>query len=334
MTETLTDTMNAWRQTRYGGPEVVQRAQCARPEAGPGELVLRVDAASLNSADVRIMRGMPLLVRTAFGWRTPRTPVPGRDVAGTVVAVGDGVATFRTGDRVAGELRQAGGLGEFTVARATEVTPIPGAVDAATAAALPLAGGTAWQALDLGAVEAGFRVLVLGAGGGVGTHLVRLAVLRGAEVHALCSPRAADAVAGLGATRVDPRDTPLSSLPAGAYDTVFDLGGRAPLRALQRLVRDGGSVIMVAAGENPVGPIGRMLRAALLSTRSRRPIRVLMASADPEVTASLLELAASGKLHPVIDSTYVASEARAALERVDAGGLVGKVIVVPDPVAD
>jgi NADPH:quinone reductase-like Zn-dependent oxidoreductase len=331
MTDTVTDTMSAWRQTRYGGPEVVNREECARPTAGPGELLLRVDAASLNSADVRIMRGMPLMVRTAFGWRTPRTPVPGRDVAGTVVALGDGVTGWCVGDRAAGELRQAGGLGEVTIARATEVTPVPDTVDAATAAALPLAGGTAWQALERGGVASGSRVLVLGAGGGVGTHLVRLAVLRGADVHALCSPRAADAVAGLGAARVEPRDTPLSSLPAGAYDTVFDLGGRAPLRALQRLVRDGGSVVMVAAGEHPVGPIGRMLRAAILSIRSRRPIRVLMAGADPEITAALLELAASGKLRPVIDSTFAASDARTALARVEAGGLVGKVIVLPEP---
>jgi NADPH:quinone reductase-like Zn-dependent oxidoreductase len=333
VTDAATDTMATWRQTRYGGPDVVHLERSERPQPGPGELPQRVDAASLNTADVRIMRAMPLLVRAAFGWRTPRTPIPGRDVAGTVVALGDGVTAFRPGDRVAGELRQAGGLGDFTIARAAEVTAVPDTVNAATAAALPLAGGTAWQALDRGGVESGCRVLVLGAGGGVGTHLVRLAVLRGAEVHALCSPRAADAVAGLGATRVDPRDTPLSSLPSGSYDAVFDLGGRAPLRALRRLVRDGGCVVMVAAGENPIGPIGRMLRAAVLSMRSRRPIRVLMASANPSITASLLELAASGRLRPVIDSTYVASEARAALAHVESGGLVGKVIVVPDSAA-
>jgi NADPH:quinone reductase-like Zn-dependent oxidoreductase len=334
MTETMTDAMTVWRQSRYGGPEVVQRTTCPRPVPGTGQVLVRVDASSLNSADVHIMRGMPLLVRTGFGWRTPRTPVPGRDVAGTVVEVGDGVTELRPGDRVAGELRQAGGLGEFTLARAVEVTRIPAGVDPATAAALPLAGGSAWQALERGGVTAGSRVLVVGAGGGVGTHLVRLAVLRGADVHALCSPRAADAVAGLGATRVDPRDTPLSTLPAGAYDAVFDLGGRVRLRALRRLARDGGSVVMVAAGENPVGPIGRMLRAAILSIRSRRPIRVLMASADPAITASLLDLAAAGTLRPVIDSTYTLSDAGAALARVDAGGLVGKVLVVPDAAGD
>ncbi|MGN6501372.1 MAG: alcohol dehydrogenase catalytic domain-containing protein, partial [Pseudolysinimonas sp.] len=126
-----TTTMNAWRQTRYGGPEVVRREECPVPTPGAGQVLLRVDAASLNSADVHILRGMPLLVRTAVGWRTLRTPVPGRDVAGTVVAVGDDVDSLRPGDRVAGELRQAGGLGEFTLARAAEVAPIPAGVDAA-----------------------------------------------------------------------------------------------------------------------------------------------------------------------------------------------------------
>lgn len=323
--------MNAWRQSRYGGPEAVAHEECEVPTPGPDEVLVRVDAASLNSADVRIMRGLPLLVRTSFGWRAPRTATPGRDVAGTVVEVGEAVEELAVGDRVVGELRAAGGLGAYTIAKPAELAVIPDTVDARTAAALPLAGGTAWQGLDRAGVREGSRVLVVGAGGGVGTYLVRLAVLRGASVDALCSPRAVDAVTALGAARVEPRDTPLSTLPAG-YDAVLDVGGRAPLRELQRLVRDGGSVVMVAAGENRVGPIPRMLGAAIRSVRSPRPIRVLMANADATITAALLELAASGALRPVIDTVYPRSDARTALARVEGGGLVGKVLVVPDPV--
>ncbi len=321
--------MIAWSQDRYGSPDVVRRVETAVPAPDAGEVLIRVGMTALNSADVRIMRGEPLLVRLAFGLRRPKTPVPGRDVAGTVESIGSGVGSFAVGDRVVGELPGAGGLAEYVVAPADRLVAVPAGVDDLTAAALPLAGGTAWQALDAAGVTDGSRVLVLGAGGGVGTFAVRLAVLRGAEVHALSSARAVAALERLGATTVTDRAAGLDGIPASAFDAVLDLGGRAPLAALQRLVRDGGTVVGVAVGENRIGPVGRMLASAFRSIGSRRRIRPLAAAAKPEITAQLVALAASGDLVPVIDRVYPLAEADAALTRVDGGGLVGKVLVQP-----
>ncbi len=338
---TTTNTMQAWSQDRYGGPDVLTLTRRDVPQPGAGEVLVRVTATSLNSADLRILRGDPLLVRLAYGLRRPRTPVPGRDVAGVVECVGGDVSDLAVGDRVVGDLA-GGGLGTHVVAPADKLRRIPDALDDRTAATLPLAGGTAWQALDLAGIGTDSsepvesrtgrrRVLVLGAGGGVGTFAVRLAVLRGADVHALCSARAIEAVEALGAARVDDRSIDLATLEAASYDAVIDLGGVAPLRSLQRLLRDGGALVGVSGGTNPVfGPLGRMLRAAVLSIGSNRPLKSLAAVTKPAITEQLLQPAASGRLVPVVQQTFTHDAAPDALAQLDAGGVVGKLLVATD----
>lgn len=331
---TTVTAMQAWRQDRYGAPDVLAFTSSELPRPGANEVLLRVSATSLNSADLRILRGDPLLVRLAYGLRRPRTPVPGRDVAGVVKAVGSGVTDLAVGDRVVGEIA-GGGLSTHAVAPADKLVRIPDELDDRTSATLPLAGGTAWQALDLAGIAEDPnparrpQVLVLGAGGGVGTFAVALAVLRGADVHALCNPAAIEAVRALGATRVDDRGLDLDTLPAGNYDAIIDLGGVAPLRSLQRLVRTGGAVVGVSGGTNHViGPLGRMLRAALLSVGSGHPVKSLAAVAKPAVTGKLLELASSGRLVPVVQQTFTLDAAPEALAMLDAGGVVGKLLVL------
>lgn len=324
-----TTTLTAWSQSRYGGPDVLTETTAGLPAPGRGELLLRVAATALNSADVRILRGDPLVVRLAFGLRRPRTPVPGRDVAGTVVAAGPDAGAWRPGDRVVGEL-SGGGLATHVTAAADRVVAVPDGLDPTVAATLPLAGGTAWQALDLGAVGRGSRVLVIGAGGGVGTFAVRLAVLRGAEVHAVCGAAALAVVTGLGAARADDyRAVDPAALPADGYDAVVDIAGTTSLRALLRLVRPGGVVVGVAGGTNTViGPLGRIVAGALLSIGRRRRFRPLAAAPKTEITAQLVALAASGELAPPVERTWSLGEARAAVAHVDAGHTVGKVVVI------
>ena len=325
----MTDTVaTAWSQSRYGAPDVLAQTPLPRQTPGPDDVLVAVEACALNSADVRIMRGDPLLIRLAFGLRRPRTPVPGRDVAGTVVAVGSAVTAWAVGDRVVGELA-GGGLGATVVAPADRFVAIPEGLSSEVAAALPLAGGTAWQALDLAGVVHGSRVLVVGAGGGVGTFAVRLAVLRGATVDALCGARAKEVVAGLGAARVDDyRRADLAARRGEGYDAVIDIGGSVPLRTLQRVIRDGGLVVGVSGGSNRVfGPLGRMLRAAVLSIGSRRRIRSLAAVATPKTTAALVDSAARGELVPSIERTWSIDQAREAMAHMDAGHAIGKVIV-------
>ena len=323
--------MTAWKQHRYGGPEAVAAERVPVPDPGRGEVLLAVRAVSLNSADVHLMRGDPLFVRLMFGLRQPKNAVRGMDVAGTVVAVGDAVTGFTIGDEVVGEL-PGGGLAPYAIAPVARLVSRPAGVDAIAAACLPIAAGTAHQALAAAAAPEGGRILVIGASGGVGTFAVQLAVDRGLEVWALTGARSVELVTGLGATRVfDYRSVQpgASDLPADSFDAVIDIAGTAPLRALQRLVRGGGKVVLVAGeGGRVLGPVGRMLRAAVLSIGSRRGIRPLAATAKPAMLTELLSLVAAARISPVIERTFPLSDALAALEHVDEGHTVGKVVVV------
>ncbi|MDF2554860.1 MAG: NAD(P)-dependent alcohol dehydrogenase [Microbacterium sp.] len=320
--------MDAWTQSRYGGPEVIRRERLPLPSPEPGEVLIQVTATGLNAGDRHVMRGDPLLVRAVFGLHRPRERVRGMDVAGRVVDVGSGADGFAVGDTVVGELRA--GLAEFVRARADRIVPVPDGVSARDAAALPIAAGTAWLALDAAGVDARSRVLVLGAAGGVGTFAVQLARSRGAEVEATGGRRALDLLAGLGAGRVhDYRTTDLTALGREPFDAVIDIAGDAPLPQLQQLVRDGGAIALVAGeGGRILGPAGRIAGAAARSLGSRRRFHPIAATPRPDITRQVLELVRRGEVRPVIDREYPFSEAVAALRHVDAGHTVGKVVVI------
>ncbi|MEV7632365.1 NAD(P)-dependent alcohol dehydrogenase [Microbacterium sp. NPDC089318] len=325
----MAESMSVWQQSDYGPATGMRLTRRPIPEPGDGEVLLRLRAAALNAGDVRVMLGDPLLVRLVFGIRRPRNPVRGMDVAGTVVAVavGAGVGWVQPGDEIVVELPGGGGLAEYAVAPAGRLVHRPDPVPPSHGATLPIAAGTAWQALDAAGVRDGHRVLILGASGGVGTFAVQLAKLRGAQVDATCSARNRAAVEALGATSID-RDTPLAELPAGAYDAVIEIASGSPLRRLRRLLRDGGTAVLVGGdGGRVLGPVPRMLGAAVLSIGSGRRIRSLAAKARPEILAQLLALAAAGRLQPVIERQYAFADADGALAHVEAGHTIGKVVV-------
>ena len=325
-------TMTAWLQRRYGGPETVSPEQVEVPVPGAGEVLLRVRATALNSGDVRLMRGEPLLVRLFFGLRRPTRPGRGMDVAGVVVACGPNVAAFAPGDEVVGEL-PGGGLAPYVLAPVTRLVARPDAVSAVAASTLPIAGGTAWKALELAGIDAGARVLVIGASGGVGTMTVQLAVERGIQVWALTGARTQSLIDGLGAARTfDYRTVAPEEVPreGDGFDAVIDIAGTAPLRTLQRLVRAGGVVVLVSGhGGRVLGPVGRMLRALVLHRRSAA-LRPLSATPDTTALRALIEQVATGQLTPVIERTWPLSQAREALAHVDAGHTVGKVVVTAE----
>ncbi|MFE5408964.1 NAD(P)-dependent alcohol dehydrogenase [Microbacterium sp. NPDC056569] len=356
-----TDAMPAWTQHRYGGADVVALESMVVPAPRRGQVLLRLRATALNNGDIRVMRGEPLLVRLAFGLRRPRQSVRGMDAAATVVALGDGVTEFAVGDEVVCELPAGGGLARYAVSPVGRLVRRPPELDPAVAATLPIAAGTAWQALELGGVtvptppphSAGalrgaagrvgpaaapgaspLRVLVIGASGGVGTFAVQLAAGRGAEVWALCGERNRTLVESLGATRtfdyhaVQPGSPELGD---GRFDAVLDIAGTAPLRVLQRLVRDGGRVVLVSGeGGRLLGPIGRLAAASVLSIGSKRPLRPLAAVAKSDVREQLVALAAAGSLRPVIERRHPFAEAGAALARVADGHVAGKVVVLAE----
>ena len=331
MSQSIPQSMTAWRQTAYGGPEVLERAEVPVPRPGDGQVLIKVGATSINGADVRIMRGTPQVLRLGTGFRSPREQIRGKDVAGTIVAVGPRVFGRSVGDRVVGEL-PGGGLAEYAVAYSSTLTAVPDGVDDKTAATLPLAGGTAWQALEAVNTDRGASVLVIGAGGGVGTFAVSLATWAGAHVHALCKPEAIDIVKGLGAERVDDRHSiGVGTLESDDYDVIIDLGSDAPLRELRRLVRDGGNVVVVSGRANPiVGPLGKAINSQAMSAWSKKHLRLLIASRKPGITKTLLELAAQGEITPHIGREFPLGDADQAIKLLDDGGAIGKIVVVPD----
>lgn len=331
---TTVQSMSAWTQSRYGAPDLVTHERIPRPSAGAGEVLLKVRATSLNAADSHVMRGDPLLLRLAFGLTRPRVTVRGMDVAATVMATGDGVTDLAAGDEVVGELAGGGGLGEYAVTPAARMVVRPPTLDADVASTIPLAGGTAWQALERAGVHAGQRVLVLGASGGVGHFAVQLAALRGAEVWATCGTRNEPLIAELGAVRTfDYRTTDAAALPPSSVDVIIDVAGTAPLRALKRLLTPGGTLVMVSGeGGHLLGPIGRIIRGMFVSIGGQgRSIRPLAAVAKPAVTRELLALAAAGRIRPVIERSFSFDRAGAALQYIDAGRTVGKIVVRVDP---
>ncbi|KJL20339.1 Phthiocerol synthesis polyketide synthase type I PpsC [Microbacterium oxydans] len=344
----MSRSMKAWRRETYGPADGVTLERIPVPVPARGEVLLRVRATALNAGDVRLLLGDPLLVRPVFGLTRPKHPVRGMEVAATVVALGPDVVGAEIGEEVVGELVGGGGLGEYVSVPASRLVPIPTGVTPEAASCLPVAGGTAWQALDLariglsrtGLSRAGLsggrlseggttpRVLIIGASGGVGTFAVQLAALRGAEVWATCRDRNARLVEQLGAVRTfDHRVSPLSALPDGRFDAIVDIAGGMPLRELKRLVIPGGRVVLVTGdGGHVLGPLPRMLRAVFLSIGSRS-IRPLAATPRPEVLAKLLDLVAEGRVVPVIEREYPFADASTALSRLEAGHTVGKLVV-------
>lgn len=322
----LPRTMTVWRQHAYGSPDVVAAETVPVPRPRRGEVLVRVEAVSINSGDIHLLRGEPTLVRLFTGLRRPRVRGRGMDVAGTVAALGEGVDSFAIGDRVVGAGTET--LADLVAISASRLTRVPDAVPVAVAATLPVAGNTAVALLDACRVGAGSRVLVIGAGGGVGTLTVQLAADRGAEVWATCGARAEDLLGRLGASRTfDYRGFDLRTLPADSFDAVVDIAGEPPLDVMRALLRRGGTVALVGGeGHAVLGPIPRMLRA-LVARRGGRRFRSIAAVTKTPVTAELVRLVAAGRLTPAIEKDYALTDARAALAHVDAGRTVGKVVV-------
>lgn len=332
-TTTPTRTMTAWRQHRYGGADAVVAETVPVPSPGAEDVLVRVDAVSINSGDIHLMRGEPRLVRLFLGLRRPRVAGRGMDLAGTVVAVGTGVTGIAVGDRVVGAHQDT--LAEFVAVPRKRLSVIPAEVSTTDAATLPIAGNTALTILDRCRVAAGSRVLVIGGGGGVGTCTVQLAAARGAEVWVTCGARAEDTLRGLGAARTfDYRRTDLADLPAGSFDVVVDIAGQPPLAVMRSLLRPGGRVALVGGdGGRILGPVGRILRSLFVGRPGRRFVPITAVTKTP-VTERLIAEAASGRLTPVIERTYAFEDAGAALAHVEAGHTVGKVLVRRAPDGD
>ncbi|WP_377644833.1 NAD(P)-dependent alcohol dehydrogenase [Oryzobacter terrae] len=325
--------MKALVQDRYGTSDVLRVDDVARPEPGEGEVLVRVAAASLNAADWHIMRGEPrvarLMDRRVFGRTGPRERIRGRDVSGTIEAVGPGVTSWLVGDEVLGE--DGATLAEYVVVPQTCLATKPPGLSFEEAAALPLAATTADLCLTSGGVRSGHRVLVVGASGGVGTFAVQLAVALGAHVTAVCSTRNVDLVTSLGAAEVVDYTREDVTRAGGTHDVVVDLVGNRTLRDLRRVVAPGGTLVL-SGGGNPgeggvLGPVGLMARAALVGRLLGLRVRVPRAAPDAARLAELAGMVARGEIRAVVERTYPLLDAAAAMRHLEVDHARGKIVV-------
>jgi NADPH:quinone reductase-like Zn-dependent oxidoreductase len=320
-------TMRASVRYEYGAVDVVRLAHIARPGAAAGEVLLRVHAAGLDRGAWHLMTGRPYPLRLAFGVRRPRNPVLGHEVAGTVVAVGSGVTRFTVGDEVFG-IGQ-GSFAEYAAAREDKLARKPADLTFEQAAAVSVSALTALQALDRGRVQAGQRVLVIGASGGIGSYAVQLAKALGAEVTGVCSTAKLDLVRSLGADHVIDYVHDDFADSGTRYDLILDIGGYPALSRLRRALTPTGTAVLVGGEEGGdwSGGLDRQLRAAALSLFVSQRITGLLCKERSSDLERLAELIDAGQLTPFIDRTYALEHVPQAMRQLEAGEVRGKVVV-------
>ncbi len=326
---TRTGVMQAIVQDAYGPPSVLRLVSIERPHAGPGEVLVRVRAAGVDRGTWHLLTGLPYVVRLAgYGVRRPKTPIPGTDVAGVVEEVGPQVTEFRVGDEVFGTC--AGAFAQYARARVDRIAAKPVNLDFEHAAAMPDSAQTALHGLrDVGGVEAGHRVLVLGASGGVGTFAVQIAKALGATVSGVCSTAKMEAVRALGADTVLDYTKGEVTQRGERYDVVFDTGGNRRLSSLRRALVAGGTLVIVGGegGGRWTGGADRQLRALALSPFVGHRLRSFVSTTRVDDLRHLKELAERGTVTPLVDRTYPLSGVPEAIADLAAGRVRGKAVI-------
>jgi NADPH:quinone reductase-like Zn-dependent oxidoreductase len=318
--------MKAIVQEGYGPPDVLKLREVDAPSIGGGGLLVEVHAASVNALDCHITRGTPYLVRIG-GLRAPKDRIRGVDLAGRVVAVGKKVTRFKPGDEVFGGSN--GSFAEYASSTERQLASKPAGLSFEQAATFYIAGLTALQGLrDKARVQAGQRVLINGAGGGVGTFAVQIAKWLGASVTAVTRTESADLVRSIGADEVIDHCKEDFTRRGERYDVLFDIGGNRPFTHCRRVMAP--NAVLVAIGA-PAGrwlaPATRLLKAAALSPFGRKRFVPFVAKPDPRALALLADLTQAGTIAPVIDRRYPLEDASQAVGHVEAGHARGKVVI-------
>lgn len=317
--------MRAVLQERYGSPDLLRLGEIDKPMVDEGGILVRVHASSVNAGDWRRVRGAPILVRLLQGMRKPRIPVFGGDAAGIVEAVGEGVTEVKPGDQVYGI--RSGALAEYVMGQSFVAKP--STLTFEQAAAVPIAGVTALQAVrDKGQVQPGQRVLVNGAGGGVGTFCVQVAKAMGARVTAVTSSANLEMVRGLGVDLAIDYNTDDFTKAAERYDVVIDVGGNRSVSALRSVLSPSGRVVLVGAGKGQLGPLTRLFGAKIRHGLMKQPVVAFIASPPfKENLDALREWIDAGKITPVIDRTYPLEKTADALRYIETEKAKGKVVI-------
>lgn len=327
-THAYSRTMKAVVRDQYGPPEVLRLEEVEKPVPKDDEVLIRVQAASLNAADQHLMRGKPFFLRLAYGLFKPKSRVLGADIAGRVEAVGRSVERFRPGDEVFGDLSGCGlgGFAEYACAPERVLAPKPASLSFQEAAAVPLAATTALQGLrDKGRIRVGQKVLIYGASGGVGTFAVQLAKAYGAEVTAVCSSANVELARSLGADYVIDYTQEDFARRGQHYDLILAVNGDRSIWDYKRALTRGGTCVLVGGSLRQI--FQGMLLGPLAATGGRQKIVNLLARPRADDLAYLGELLEAKKVVPVLDRQYSLKEVPQALHYLGQGHAKGKVIL-------
>jgi NADPH:quinone reductase-like Zn-dependent oxidoreductase len=316
----------------YGGTEVLKLESIGKPVPADNQVLVKIQVASVNPLDWHYMEGKPYLMRASSGIGAPASIHVGADFAGTVEAVGRSVKRFKPGDEVFGD--RDGAFAQYvSVAENGAVAIKPTNMSMEQAAAVPIAGITALQALrDKGNVQAGQKVLINGASGGVGTFTVQIAKTYGAHVTGVCSGRNAEMVRSIGADRVIDYTKEDFTRGSERYDLIIDTVGNHSLSEIRRvLTPDGALVIVGGPSDNSwIGPLTGLMKAAAMSPFVKQRMIFMLAKANQEDLDILGNMMRTGKLTPVIDKRYKLGETAEAISYLQLGHARGKVIVAVD----
>lgn len=323
------DAMQAIIQDAYGSVEVLRLGVIDKPAIQGNEVLVKVAAAGMDRGTWHTMAGKPYLMRVlGFGFRRPRNRVSGLDVSGTVESVGSDVTRFKPGDEVFGMSR--GSFAEYAAVLEDKLAHKPASLSFEQAAVVPISGGTALQGLtDSGQVQAGQKVLIIGASGGVGTYAVQLAKAFGAEVTGVSSSGKVDLVRTIGADHVIDYTEQDYLEGAGHYDLILDIGGNSRLSRLRRALTPKGTLVIIGGEEGGAvtGGFGRQIRALIVSLFVGQRLTMMVSKerhTDLEALAPLLD---SGQVTPVIDRTYTLAEVPDAMSHLEAGRARGKIAI-------
>mgnify|MGYP001605102360 FL=1 len=324
-------TMQAAVARDYGTAEVVAIEEVPTPVPAEGEVLVHVEASSLNALDWHFLTGTPLFMRLMSGLRRPKRIIHGADVAGTVVAVGSGVTRFDVGDAVFGEC-EGGGFAPYLAVDEDRIVAKPAEVSFEAAGATGVAGLTALQGLRThGKVEPGDQVLVNGAAGGVGTFAVQIAVVLGAEVTAVCSTRNVEMVRSLGAAHVVDY-TREDFVPGGErFDVMFDNVGNRTSREILSVLGPGARYVAITGPkENRLfGPVPKILGTGLRFIRAEPSFHQFTASPNHEDLTFLGELLSGGKVVPRVHRVVGLDGVAEGLAEIGTGHTPAKIVVVP-----
>jgi NADPH:quinone reductase-like Zn-dependent oxidoreductase len=320
--------MRAIVQEGYGSPDTLKLREIDTPSPGDNGVLVEVHAASVNALDWHVMRGVPFFIPLLEAISSPKHRVRGVDLAGRVTAIGKNVRRFKPGDEVLGAAD--GSFAEFTVTTEKRLGPKPAGITFEHAATLNVAGLTALQGLrDRGRVRTGQRVLINGAGGGVGTFAVQIAKWLGAHVTAVTRAASIELVRSIGADETIDHGAEDFTSRRERWDVIFDIGGNRPFSLCKRVLEPDGRLLAIGGPAGRwIAPAGRLLEAAMLSLVGGRPRVVpFVAKSDSEDLALLAGLVERGTINPIIDRRFALSETAEAVRSLGTGHARGKIVI-------